>query len=255
MDILNRINKLLDGAEQFCLVTVIASTRDGIVPGHKVLLFPDGRIEYGTQQHDIDELLCTHAQRLLKDYGRELIEIVPGVAVFFDPLSAKAQLIICGAGHIAVPLARIARDVGFAVTVIDDRADFAQPERFPECSVIAEDFIPALRRIAFNRASYVVIITRGHEHDSECLGEVLTHETAYVGLIGSRRRVSFVLQSLAQNGIPQERLNAICTPIGVPIGAESPEEIALSIAAELVCVRRKGIAQAKTLGAAVRGVL
>ena len=136
------------------------------------------------------------------------------------------------------------------MTVLDDRPDFADQQRFPGCEVIAEDFIPALRRIPLNGATFIVIITRGHEHDTECLTEIIPHETAYIGLIGSRRRVSFVLELLAQKGIPAQRLADVCTPIGIPIGAESPEEIALSIAAELVCVRRKGVGQAKALSTA-----
>jgi xanthine dehydrogenase accessory factor len=252
MNIISRINDLLAQAHLFCLATVIASSDAKISAGHKAIILPDGTLEYGTGLPSADAQMCSYARTCLNTQKRQVAEIQPGVLVFFDIISASATLIICGAGHIAVPLARFAREVGFSVTVIDDRADFAHPARFPECSVIAEDFIPALRGIPINRACYVVIITRGHEHDTECLGEVLKHETAYVGLIGSRRRVGFVLQSLAQNGIPQERLNAICTPIGVPIGAEAPEEIALSIAAELVCVRRKGIAQAKALGTVVR---
>jgi len=253
MNIISRINDLLAQAHLFCLATVIASADEKITVGHKAIILPDGVLEYGTGQPAVDEQICSYARACLGTQKKQTVEIQPGLLVFFDILSAAATLIICGAGHIAVPLARFARDVGFTVTVIDDRSDFAHPARFPECSVIAEDFIPALRRIPINRASYVVIITRGHEHDTECLGEVLTHETAYVGLIGSRRRVSFVLEMLSKQGIAKERLADVCTPIGVPIGAESPEEIALSITAELVCVRRKGIAQAKALGAAIRG--
>jgi xanthine dehydrogenase accessory factor len=95
------------------------------------------------------------------------------------------------------------------------------------------------------------VITRGHEHDAECLLEILKKETAYVGLIGSRRRVRFVLEMLENEGIAKERLQEVFTPIGTPIGAESPEEIALSIISELVCVRRKGSSQARALRAAV----
>jgi len=119
--------------------------------------------------------------------------------------------------------------------------------------VIAEDFIAALRGMPLGPSTYVVVITRGHEHDAECLAEILRRETAYVGLIGSRRRVRFVLEMLGREGIPQERLGEVFTPIGLPIGAESPEEIALSIVAELVCMRRKGHAQARALRAAAGG--
>jgi len=97
----------------------------------------------------------------------------------------------------------------------------------------------------------VVVITRGHEHDVDCLLEILKKDTAYIGLIGSRRRVRFVLEMLEAKGISKKRLQEVFTPIGTPIGAESPEEIAISIIAELVCVRRKGPHQARALRTAV----
>ena len=166
-----------------------------------------------------------------------------GVKVFLNIISPDAQLILCGAGHIAIPLAHFAQRLGFRVTVIDDRSEFASASRFPNCNVIADDFTVALRDYHFSPATYVVVITRGHEHDAE----ILRKKTAYVGLIGSRRRVRFVLDMLAEKGFSQTRLKNVFTPIGLPIGAESPEEIALSIVSELVCVRRKGPAQARAL--------
>ena len=160
-------------------------------------------------------------------------------------------MIVCGAGHIALPLSQFARKVGFRVTVIDDREDFANQDRFPGCNVLAADFSTTLRDLNLNHSHYVVVITRGHEHDVDCLMEILTKETAYVGLIGSRRRVRFVIEILENQGIAKERLQTIFTPIGTPIGAESPEEIALSIISELVCIRRKGPQQARLLRKAV----
>lgn len=251
MNIISRINDLLAQAQLFCLATVISSNDAAIPPGHKAIVFPDGVLEYGTGQADVDELLRSQARMCCASLKKQTREIRPGLQVFFDIISSQAHLVICGAGHIAIPLARFAREVGFSVTVLDDRPDFADQQRFPGCEVIAEDFIPALRRIPLNGATFIVIITRGHEHDTECLTEIIPHETAYIGLIGSRRRVSFVLELLAKKGIPAQRLADVCTPIGIPIGAESPEEIALSIAAELVCVRRKGVGQAKALSTAV----
>lgn len=253
MDILLRINALLAEAQTFCLATVISSSDDSIASGIKAIIRPGGRLEGGTGQSETDSLLTGFALQILKDQKKQLIEVRKGLSVFFDVMSARMELVICGAGHIAIPLARFTKEVGFAVTVLDDRPDFASTSRFPGCQVIADDFISALRSITINRLTYLVIITRGHEHDVECLQEIMPYESAYVGLIGSRRRVSFVLEMLAEQGIPKERLADICTPIGIPIGAESPEEIALSITAELVCVRRKGMAQAKALSKAVRG--
>ncbi len=118
--------------------------------------------------------------------------------------------------------------------------------------MVAAEFTEALREMPLGPSAYVVVITRGHEHDADCLAEILKKEAAYVGLIGSRRRVRIVLEVLGNEGTPRERLQNVFTPIGIPIGAKSPEEIALSIVSELVCVRRKGPTQARDLRAAVR---
>ena len=190
-------------------------------------------------------------QKALNENKSTVVEIESGCNVFLNVLCADAQLVICGAGHIALPLARFSRKLGFQVTVIDDRSDFANLTRFPGCKVIAEEFTVALRGMTFGPTTYVVVITRGHEHDVDCLIEIINKKTVYVGLIGSRRRVRIVLEALAEEGFPQERLNEVFTPIGLPIGAESPEEIALSIVSELVCVRRKGPDQARTIRKAV----
>jgi len=250
MDIIARANELMADGQVFCLATVISSDTPTTVAGQKAIVLEDGSLEGTTGQAQLDVAIRERAQAVLKTKKRGLLEIQKGLRIFFDILSSESSLVVCGAGHIAVPLARFARAVGFQVTVIDDRSDFAHPSRFPACAVITENFTTALRDMPLDSSSYVVIITRGHEHDVDCLMEILPKEAAYVGLIGSRRRVHFVLEWLEKNGFSRQRLNDVFTPIGLPIGAESPEEIALSIVAELVCVRRKGGAQARALRAA-----
>jgi xanthine dehydrogenase accessory factor len=251
MNIIERVNKLMEKGESICLATVIASENPHIAVGGKAIVFSDGSMEgnLGTGQSDLrfrDPALTS-----LNEKKSRAIDMEDGVRVFFDVLSSENRLLVCGAGHIAVPLARFAREVGFKVSVLDDRADFANSTRFPGCDVITEEFSVALRDFPITLSTYVVVITRGHEHDADCLLEILKKETAYIGLIGSRRRVRFVLEMLEKKGIPKKRLQEVFTPIGTPIGAESPGEIALSIAAELVCVRRKGPHQARSLRAAV----
>jgi xanthine dehydrogenase accessory factor len=137
--------------------------------------------------------------------------------------------------------------LGFQVTVLDDRPDFANQERFPGCTILAENFGKAIDAITLGQNDYVVVITRGHEHDVDCLMRVLHQPVKYVGMIGSRRRVRFVFEWLESQGIPKEQIDRVFSPIGLSIGAESPEEIALSIAAELVLVRRKGLDNALLL--------
>ena len=251
MDIVARVNELLEQGESFCMVTVLQSDAQTPTVGHKVLVRTDGSIEGRFGSEELESNLCRAAQAALKDKKSRSVEIEDGLRVFVDVITTEAKLLICGAGHIAMPLVRFAKDVGFHVTVLDDRSDFAQPSRFPESNVIAENFTLALRDMPLGPTTYVVIITRGHEHDVDCLTEVLNKETAYIGLIGSRRRVQFVLEWLEQKGFPSQRLKDVFTPIGLPIGAESPEEIAISIVSELVCVRRKGAGQAHTLRTSV----
>ncbi|MGD8342257.1 MAG: XdhC/CoxI family protein [Desulfobacterales bacterium] len=251
MDIHARIVELLEKEENVCLATVLESNRSDICPGQKAIVRPNKPMEGSLGSSQSDASAVRLAQQALKKNKSVVVEIEPGCSVFLNVLSVDAQLVICGAGHIALPLAQFSQKLGFQVTVIDDRPDFANPARFPGCNIIAEDFTAALRGMTFGPAAYVVVITRGHEHDVDCLIEIIDKETVYVGLIGSRRRVRFVLEALAQKGLPRERLDDVFTPIGLPIGAESPEEIAVSIVSELVCVRRKGPAQARTLRKAV----
>jgi xanthine dehydrogenase accessory factor len=251
MDISTRVNELIHNGKTFCLATVTAADNTGIAAGQKAIVLDTGDMEGKLGDGQLGVTVKALALEALNKNKRALVEIKPGVQVFLDIISPEFTLIVCGAGHIAVPLARFARDTGFRVTVLDDRDDFAHPARFPGCDVVAADFAATLRDLNLNHSTFVVVITRGHEHDADCLMEILQKETAYVGLIGSRRRVRFVLEMLEKQGIPKTRLSQVFTPIGTPIGAESPAEIALSIVAELVCLRRKGPRQARALRAAV----
>lgn len=250
---ISRIVNLIAQEKSFCLAAIVSSGSPAAPAGGKVILFADGTMEGSAGSPGLDRALRAAAALALADNESRTVEIAEGVRVFLDIIRAEARLLICGAGHIALSLSRFAREAGFSVTVLDDRPDFAQPSRFPGCRVLAEDFTAALRGMTFGPSLYAVVITRGHEHDAECLAEILAGETAYVGLIGSRRRGSAVLEALGRKGIPAARLNDVFTPIGLPIGAESPEEIALAIAAELVCIRRKGPLAARAQRAVSKG--
>jgi xanthine dehydrogenase accessory factor len=146
------------------------------------------------------------------------------------------RMVVFGAGHIAVPLAEMAHLLKFDVVVFDDRPSFAHAERFPHaCEVICDYFENAARRLAVRRNDCVVIVTRGHRHDQQCLRAVLGGEMPqYLGMIGSKRRVSVIRRNLAEEGCAEERIRRLHSPIGIDIGAVTPEEIALSILAEIV---------------------
>jgi xanthine dehydrogenase accessory factor len=161
--------------------------------------------------------------------------------VFFDPFLPRPQLVIVGAGHIAVPLAQLASSLDFEVTVIDDRASFANKERFPQASqIIVGGAETALRGLTITPRSHLVLVTRAHSHDVEALRAVIDSEAAYIGMIGSQRRVWAVYKLLHDEGIPAEKLARVRAPIGLDLGGNTPAEIALCIMAEIVMLRRGG---------------
>ena len=176
------------------------------------------------------------------------VDLEPGVEMFFELHVGAARLLICGAGHIAVSLAKFSLEAGFFPTVLDDRPEYSSALRFPGCRVLTQEFGAALRRTDLGPLRYCVVITRGHSHDLDCLREIMGWETDYVGLIGSRARIGVVKNCLVKEGFSREALDErLFSPIGLAIGAESPEEIALCIAAELVSVRRLGRVKTRDL--------
>ena len=205
MNIISRINDLLKTSQVFCLATVISSSDRDIGSGNKTIVFHDGSFEGGTGKKELDDLIRNQAVQVMNEQKKQMIEIMRGTRVFFDIVAKQSKLVICGAGHIAKPLAQFARKVGFSVTVIDDRPDFANPSYFEGCKVIAEDFMVALQNVQIDQSTFVVVITRGHEHDVECLTAILPRTTGYVGLIGSRRRGGIVLEMLSRKGFLSEK--------------------------------------------------
>lgn len=158
--------------------------------------------------------------------------------VLTDPIQLSFPLYIFGAGHVAQFLSKIAKIADFHITVIDDREEFANSERFPDAdTIIVGDFHDAFKCLDFTGNEYVVILTRSHEYDAEVLGECLKEPAKYIGMIGSWRKVKIILDHMREKGFSSEVLERIHAPIGISINAETPEEIAISIVAELVSVR------------------
>jgi xanthine dehydrogenase accessory factor len=162
--------------------------------------------------------------------------------IVIDPVLRADTVYLFGAGHVAQPTARLAAFVGFRVRVVDDRAEFANAERFTEAEQIrvVTDFDAALKGFAIDRSAFIVIVTRGHLHDKTVLAQALRTEAAYIGMIGSRRKRDHIFNALLKQGFNEADLKRVRSPIGLDIGAETPEEIAVSIVAELVHARAQG---------------
>ena len=221
--------------------------------GAKMLVFPDGRtigtIGGGCYENDAfwkaREALATGRSALLHyelndDFAQENGLVCGGqMDVHIDPLEPTPRLFVVGAGHVGWHLGRLAVDAGFRVHVVDDREKFASTERFPGAEeVVAEPIPDWLHRTELPASAFVVVVTRGHTHDLDAMRALAARDLRYLGLIGSRAKVSRIFARLLEEGMPPECLTRIHAPIGLDIGAVTPAEIAISIMAELVAIRR-----------------
>lgn len=159
--------------------------------------------------------------------------------IFVEPILPVAELYIFGAGHVAHSLYQVARLAGFEVTVVDDRQAYANRQRFPEArAILAEDFQAAMQKLDPGQAAHIVIVTRGHKDDMRVLRWAVTTRARYIGMIGSRRKVISIRKELESEGVPPEKFERLRAPVGLDIGAVTPEEIAVAVVAELIAVRR-----------------
>jgi len=158
--------------------------------------------------------------------------------IFVEPILPQPRLYLFGGGHVSTALARIAHLAGFSIAVIDDRARFANSERFPMADEIFTSYEDAFSKLKPNVSSYLAIITRGHKDDMRVLEWAVTTDARYIGMIGSRRKVISVYKALEKRGLPAETFARVHAPVGLEIGALTPEEIAVSITAELIAIRR-----------------
>ncbi len=160
--------------------------------------------------------------------------------IFIEPVLPPASLYIFGAGHVALSLYRTAKNAGFDVSIIDDRESYANRERFPDAKeVIAEDYDKAMSRLAPHETSYLVIVTRGHRDDMRVLRWAVQTQARYIGMIGSKRKTITIFRELVKEGLPENLFERVHAPVGLDIGALTPEEIAVAITAELIAVRRR----------------
>lgn len=249
------LGEALSRGEEAALVTIVSS--NGSTPqrvGAKMLVFGDGRIVGtvggGCYEHDAigkaRQVLQTRKPATAKyDLNDDIAEetgLVCGgqMEVFIEPIEPSPAVYIFGAGHVGYYLARMAHEAGFGVHVIDDRAAFANSERFPfAASVVVDDISEWLARTTLPATAYAVIVTRGHRNDLDALRALAPRDLRYMGLIGSRAKVARLYEQLmTEGGVDPDRLARIHAPIGLDLGAVTPQEIAVSITAELIAVRR-----------------
>ena len=248
------VSEALERGEPAALVTIVSTT--GSTPqrvGAKMLVFSDGRIVGtiggGCYENDAfwkaREAITARKPQLVHyelsdDFAQETGLICGGqMDVYIEPIEPSPELYVIGAGHVGFHLARLAQEVGFRVHVVDDREKFANAERFPSAAEIVVEDIPAwLDRIDLPTHAYAVVVTRGHTNDLEAMRRLATRDLRYLGLIGSRAKVARLYGELLKDPrLAPDRLEHVHAPIGLDIGAVTPQEIAVSILAELIAVK------------------
>ncbi len=239
-----------EGAAAVLATVVEAGNGVKVEPGEKCLIRDSGIKAGRIQDPNLFKAILKEAEARLDEQKSKLVSLdVPEaggkVEVFFDVMAAAPKLYVVGAGHIAVPLARMGKILDFHVTVLDDRMLFANRDRFPDAdSVLVGDMAETLKQLPIDSSTYIVLITRGHKYDEPCLREILDSRAKYIGMIGSKRRVKACFQRFREEErIAEELIRRVHAPIGLDINTETPEEIALSILAEIIKVRRGGKAQ------------
>lgn len=254
-----------DMGEMIGMPVISRSILEGVNQGETLVVVTTIKNEDGFIQEDITKEVVRIPERPEKDNSKLnnqghskkynftdiLLSVQDGIPkllinedsnkkVFIEPFYPRERLIILGGGHIALPLVEFGAKLGFFVVVCDDRPSFSNKNRFPDADmVLCESFDKVFEQITITPNDYIIVITRGHRHDTECLRQILARrESIYVGMIGSRRRTRVVKDQLIMEGFLEERINKICTPIGLSIGAVTPEEISISILAEIIQRKR-----------------
>lgn len=213
--------------------------------GSKLGTLGDAALDDRVAEYALDAFARHAAETVyVIESGLSLRTVAGATSIYVEVVEAKPVFIIVGAGHIGRCLSKLADFLDFHVVVVDDREDFANEERLPEADeVICDDYEAALGRYELNANTFVVMVTRGHKQDELSLRCCLGRGVSYLGMIGSKRRTATVIEHLRDEGFDPAELARIHTPIGLDIGAETPEEIAISIMAEVIMQRRGGTGQ------------
>ena len=249
--IADEVTRILDAGDTAVLTTLIQAANN---IGAKLLIYASGNSSGGLGSNLLNKAVTRQSVIFLnskqdiqmsdvKEFAPELTEL-SGAQVLFERIQPEPRLVICGAGHVGAALAKLSDVLGYGCTLIDDRAEFVDRGRFGESAVelvAAENWSDAVTAAIGNgHGVYVAVVTRGHSEDETCMSAVMTCRPDYVGMIGSKRRTKIVLERLREAGASEEFLRSVHAPIGLDIGAVSPEEVALAILAEIVAERRGG---------------
>lgn len=255
IELLESALKASRAGQTVAMATVVAA--HGSTPratGAKMLVYPDGRIEGTVGGGEMERQVIEAAKNAIQTRRSQLIHYTYNEAdsngvgicggqndVYIEVMAPPLELLIVGGGHVGLAVSKLAAFIGLDTVIFDNRPEFANAERFPQAHKIfaTEDLAGELSRYEIGAQTYILIVTRGHQDDAAALAAILPSNPAYIGMIGSRRKGIKVRETMLQQGFTQEQLDRVHSPVGLDIGAETPEEIAVSILAEIIAVIKK----------------
>ena len=205
----------------------------------RIVVDADGGITGSVGDAALDKRLADEAVRQLPHGTARLVAMDDRTDVLLEPVAGRPHLVVAGGGHVSQAIARQAHLLEFDVTILEDRPEFANPERFGGARVLAGYIPDTLASLDYGWNSFIVVATRGHKLDGDCILAAVKTRAPYIGLLGSRRKSVLIAEMLREEGVPQERIDAIRTPVGLDLGGRTPAEIALSVLAEITQIRYK----------------
>jgi len=239
-DVLGHAVEAARGGPPMAFVTRL--TRDGQKTrfASRVAVLADGRMLDSLGEAALDDRARALATEQMRHGTARLVAVDESQDLLIDPVAARPRLVIAGGGHVAKALARQARLIDFDVTVLEDRPEFANAERFDGADVIAGDVVSSIAAFDYGWSTYLVIATRGHKLDAACVEAAVATKVRYIGVLGSRRKTILINEMLREGGVSEERIATIHAPVGLDLGGRTPAEIALSVMAEIAQERYGG---------------
>ncbi len=242
LDFAEEVVAAYEGGKPVAIVNMMAAPEgSSFRVGDKMLVREDGETVGTLGDDQFDRQAARRARELMAMGKNDYVVTDDGVEYFIEAFTTPPTLVLVGGGHVSNAIAPVAKSVGFRLFVVDDREEFANAERFPEAEIVRSgEYAETIRGLPINANTFIVVATRGHRYDDAALAAAMETPASYVGLLGSRRKTILIYEELLQRGWPTERVKAVHAPIGLDIGGRTPEEIAISIMAEILAFRLGG---------------
>lgn len=240
VDVLPALVGAADGLAPVALVTELRRSPDGLARGGRIAVTADGTT-HGLLSSPADTIAAREAALAHLPHGTaRVVKVDETRELLIEAVASRPRIVIAGGGHVALAIARQAAMLDYDVTIVEDRPEFATDERFPGATVLQGDVPATLGGLSYAWNSFIVIATRGHKLDADCVREAVRTDARYIGLLGSRRKTVLVEKMLRDEGVPEARIAAIRAPVGLDLGGRTPAEIALSVLAEITQIRYQG---------------